>query len=80
VTNPDDGYLVRLVLFGLLPGAAIWSLHYWAALPWWLSVPVGLVSYFALLICVFVLIGNREDRELRRRGLPMLDDRWPDDF
>jgi hypothetical protein len=68
-----------IALWWLLP-VVVFALRYGLGLSWWASVPVGVLGSVCALSAFIFLAGKHEDRNLRKRGLPMLDDRWPDDF
>ncbi len=68
------------MIVGWLSVATIFALRYWLGLSWIIAIPVGIVgSVIAFFVFLFVA-GKLEDHNLRKRGLPMLDDRWPDDL
>lgn len=75
----DDGRILTIVFLWWLPLAFVFGLRYELALPWWVSITVGVVGYLAVLWTIIVIVGKWEDHYLRKRGLPLLDDRWPDD-
>jgi hypothetical protein len=67
------------IIFWWLPLVVVLGLRYGLALSWWEAVPVGIIGYLAVLWTIFVISSKWEDHNLRRRGLPLLNDRWPDD-
>ena len=73
--NLDPLYRLAIVaLFAL----TVVGLRYATGWPWWLCVPTGIVGCASALWFILMLVSRWEDRELKKRGLPLLDDRWPD--
>jgi hypothetical protein len=54
------------------------ALLFWVGWPVWLSAACGLCVFSLALIGMFLVAGALEVRNLKKRGLPMIDN-WPDD-